>query len=72
MFINILYIHISDCNRLNYGKDMGSRASCYVTRDYQSKLSVHTCLNEYIKAILKTPISLGGQCLSLALEGPLP
>ena len=51
---------------------MHSRTSCYVTRDNQSKLSVHAYLNEYVKAVLKTPLSLGGQCLSLALVGPLP
>ena len=54
-FINILYIHTSDYNRLNYGKDMHNTACCYVTCNWQSKLSAHTPLNEYVKALSLNP-----------------
>ena len=51
-FINILYIHTSDYyNRLDYGKDMHNRTCCYVTCSCQSKLSVHTWLDEYVKTL---------------------
>ena len=50
-FINILYIHTSDYNRLDYGKDMLSRVCCYVTCNCQSELSVHSLRDEYIKAL---------------------
>ena len=44
------YIHISDYNRLNSGKDLCNTACYYVTRNCQSKLSVCAHLNEYVKA----------------------
>ena len=43
--------HTYDYNRLNYGKGMHIRACCYVSCNCQSKLSVHTHLNEYVKAL---------------------
>ena len=44
------YIHTSDYNRLNSGKDLCNTACYYVTRNCQSKLSVCAHLNEYVKA----------------------
>ena len=65
-FINILYIHTSDYNRLDYGKDMLSRVCCYVTCNCQSELSVHTLRDEYIKALSWQPCAspFWCQCLS--------
>ena len=65
-FINILYVHTSDYNWLNYGKDMHNRACCYVTCNCQSKLSVHAYLNEYVKALSWKPLTslFWYQCLS--------
>ena len=39
-FINILYLHTSDYNRLNYGKDMCNRTCCYLTCNCQPSLSL--------------------------------
>ena len=63
-------MHTSDYKRLNYGKDMYNRACCYVTCNCQSKLSVHACLNKYVKALSwkSCTSSFWYQCLSL--HGP--
>ena len=50
-FINNLDTHISDYNRLDYGKDIGNKAYCFVTCNCQSKLSVHIYLDEYANAL---------------------
>ena len=41
--------------RLNYGKSMHNRACCYVACNCQSKRSVYTCLDEYVKALSWKP-----------------
>ena len=66
-------IHTYDYKRLNYGKDMHIRAYCYVICNCQSKPSVHTQLNEYVKALSsKLPqLIIWWQCLSW-LGPPLP
>lgn len=43
MFINTLWIHTSN-HRLNYGKDICSRVSCYVTCSCQSRLAINDVL----------------------------
>ena len=64
--INILYVHISNYNWLNYGKDMHSKACCCVTCNCQSKLSAHAYLDEYVKALSWRPLTslFRYQCLS--------
>jgi len=52
--INILYIHTSDYNRLNFRKDMCNTAYCYVTYNCQSKLPVLAHL-EYAKVLSWNP-----------------
>ena len=52
--INILYIHTSDYNRLNFRKDMCNTAYCYVTYNSQSKLPVLAHL-EYAKVLSWKP-----------------
>ena len=68
-------MHASKYNRLNYGKDMQSRASCYITCSCQSRLSVNDLLDYANNLALKTlypsppaPFdSLGVVYLSLAV-----
>ena len=55
-FINILYLHASDYNRLNYGKDMRNRAYCYITGNCPWKPSVHTHVDKYVKALSWSPV----------------
>ena len=43
--INIPLIHTSNYNRLNYGKDLCSRASCSITCSCQSRLSINIPLD---------------------------
>ena len=52
--INILYIHTSDYNRLNFRKDVCNTAYCYVTYNCQSKLPVLAHL-EYAKVLSWNP-----------------
>ena len=52
-FINILYTHIFDYNRLNYAKDVSNR-DCCATCKCQSKLSVPTHLDKYVKSLFCT------------------
>ena len=60
MFINILYICISDYNRPNYGKDKHKRACCYATCNCQSKLFRPHPPKEICKSlVLKTPVLQG-------------
>ena len=53
MFINILWIHTSN-HRLNYGKDIFSRVSCYVTCSCQSRLAINDVLDNAIDLVFKT------------------
>ena len=53
MFINTLWIHTSN-HRLNYGKDICSRVSCYVTCSCQSRLTINDVLDNAIDLVFKT------------------
>ena len=68
--INILYVHISNYNWLNYGKDMHSKACCCVTCNCQSKLSAHAYLDEYVKALSWRPLTSLFQYQCLSWLGP--
>ena len=47
-------MHASKYNRLNNGKDMQSRASCYITCSCQSRLSINNPLDYANDLALKT------------------
>ena len=64
-FINILYIHTSYYYRVNYGKEIPNTACCCVTCNCPSKLSIHTHLDEYVKA-------LPWKTQYLTTSGPVP
>ena len=53
MFINTLWMHTSN-HRLNYGKDICSRVSCYVTCSCQSRLTINDILDNAIDLVFKT------------------
>ena len=58
-------MHASKYNRLNYGKDMQSRASCYITCSCQSRLSVNDLLDYANNLALKTALQLSRAIASL-------